>query len=199
LVTLTSGTGGSVGQVRSGTALAQRLLAEWDQGRGCSKSEIERRVWHHGGAHGRRFDRFIRRTLGVATSQPSKQTNRIELLEAQLRRLGVAPEGAEVEEWEGQLQHGRDAAIASLRVWNDPTASFRAQTFALLFVTAWNSVALALLKWAGKEWRALDDDGHPILVEGREKAKETADLVTGALPGDRYRGLRRYRKPRQVS
>jgi hypothetical protein len=81
--------------------------------------------------------------------------------------------------------------MAALRVWNDPMATFRAQNFALLFVTAWNSVALALLQRAGREWRALDDDGHPILVEGREKAKETADLVAVALPGDRYRGLRR--------
>lgn len=51
--------------------LANRLLAEWDEGRGTSKSDIERREWGDGGAHGRRFDRFIRQTLGVATTKRS--------------------------------------------------------------------------------------------------------------------------------
>src|SRR5437016_5247255 len=171
-------------------ALAQELLAEWDQGRGSSKSEIERRVWNDGGAHGRRFDRFIRQTLGVATSHPSRQTNRIETLEAQLRRLGVAPVGAELEEWEAQLQHGRNAAVAALRVWNDPVATFRTQNFALLFVTSWNSIALALLQREGREWQALDEDGQPVMIGGREKAQETGDLVAQALPDDRHRGLR---------
>jgi hypothetical protein len=172
-------------------ALAQELLAEWDEGRGTSKSEIERRVWNDGGAHGRRLDRFIRQTLGVATNRPSNQTNRIEVLEAQLRRLGVAPEGAVVDEWEAQLQHGRHAAIAALRVWNDPTVTFRTQNFALLLVTAWNSIALALLQRHGREWRALNEDGQPINIEGREKAKETWELISEALPGQRYQGLRR--------
>lgn len=121
--------------------------------------------------------------------RPSKQTNGIELLEAQLRRLGVAPEGAEVEEWEGRLQHGRNAAIAALGVWNDLRANFRAQNFALLRHCLEQRRVL-LLQRAGVEWRALDDDGHSILVDGREKAKETADLVAAAFPGDRYRGLR---------
>jgi hypothetical protein len=95
-----------------------------------------------------------------------------------------------VDEWEAQLQHGRNAALAALRVWNDPTASFRAQNFALLLVTAWNSVALALLQREGREWRALNDDGHPINVDGRDKARETGELIADALPGERSRGLR---------
>ena len=171
--------------------LAQELLAEWDEGRGTSKSEIERRVWQDGGAHGRRFDRFIRQNLGVSTTHPSKQTDRIEVLEGQLRRLGVAPDGVVLDDWESQLQHGRNAALSALRVWNDPTATFRTQNFALLFVTAWNSVALALLLRDGGEWRALTEDGAPLLIDGREKAKEPSELVAAALPGSRYEGLRR--------
>ena len=135
---------------------ATRLLAEWDEGSGTSKSEIERREWGDGGAHGRRFDRFIRQTLGVATTKPSRQTDRIGDLEAQLRRLGYTPDGRVLDEWEQQLDHGRHAALGALRAWNDPTATFRTETFALLFVTAWNSVALALLQHAGEEWRDLD-------------------------------------------
>lgn len=172
-------------------ALAQKLLAEWDEGRGTSKSEIERRVWSDGGAHGRRFDRFIRQNLGVATNHPSKQSSRIEVLEGQLRRLGMAPDGVEVDEWESQLQHGRNAALSGLRVWNDPTATFRSQNFALLFVTAWNSAALALLLREGGEWRALNDAGAPVLIDGRERAKEPGELIATALPGNRYEGLRR--------
>lgn len=171
--------------------LAQGLLAEWDEGRGTSKSEIERRVWNDGGAHGRRFDRFIRQNLGVSTTHPSKQTDRIGVLEGQLRRLGVAPDGVVLDDWESQLQHGRNAAISALRTWNDPTATFRTQNFALLFVTAWNSVALALLLRDGGEWRTLTEDGAPVLIDGREKAKEPGELVAAALPGSRYEGLRR--------
>jgi hypothetical protein len=170
-------------------ALAEGVLAEWAQGRGTSKSEIERRVWGDGGAHGRRFDRFIRQTLGISTNRPSKQTDRIALLEGQLHRLGVTPRGGKLEEWETQLHHGRHAALAALRTWNDPTASFRTETFALLLVAAWNSVAIALLQRTNREWRDLDEAGQPKLTDGRERARETGELVVSALPGDRYLGL----------
>lgn len=171
--------------------LATRLLAEWDEGRGTSKSEIERREWDDGGAHGRRFDRFIRQTLGVATSKPSRQTDRIADLEAQLRRHGLVPDGRDLDEWEQQLDHGRHAALAALRVWNDPTATFRTESFALLFVTAWNSIALAALQRAGENWRDLDESGAPRVVDGRERALETAELIALTFDGDRYLGLRR--------
>lgn len=171
--------------------VATRLLAEWDEGRGTSKSEIERREWRDGGAHGRRFDRFIRQTLGVATTTPSRQTDRIADLEAQLRRHGLVPDGRDLNEWEQQLDHGRQAALAGLRVWNDPTATFRTESFALLFVTAWNSVALAALQQAGEEWRDLDESGAPHVVDGRERALETPELIALAFDGDRHLGLRR--------
>lgn len=173
------------------TELATRLLTEWDEGRGTSKSEIERREWDDGGAHGRRFDRFIRQTLGVATSKRSRQTDRIADLESQLRRLGLAPDGRVLDEWEQQLDHGRHAALGALRAWNDPTATFRTETFALLFVTAWNSVALAQLQQAGEEWRDRDESGKPRMVNGRERALETGELVASALGGDRHAGMRR--------
>lgn len=171
--------------------LAMRLLAEWDEGRGTSKSEIERRVWDDGGAHGRRFDRFIRQTLGVATTKQSKQTDRIALLESQLRGLGVAPVGRDLEEWELQLDHGRHAALAALRVWNDPAATFRTETFALLFVTAWNSVSIAVLQRAGQEWRDLDDAGNPRAAGGQDRAMETLDVVAAAFSDYRLLPLRR--------
>lgn len=177
-------------EIETDVEKATRLLAEWDEGRGTSKSEIERREWGDGGAHGRRFDRFIRQTLGVATTKRSRQTDRIADLEAQLRRAGIVPEGRELEEWEHQLDHGRQSMLAALQVWNDPLATFRTENFALLFVTAWNSIALAILQQQGQEWRDLDERGNPRVVDGRERALETNALVGLAFEGDRYLGLR---------
>lgn len=179
------------GQEEADVELARELLAEWDEGRGASKSEIERRVWGDGGAHGRRFDRFIRQTLGIATNRPSKQSDRIASLESQLRRLGVAPIGVVAEDWEAQLQHGRHAAVAAIRAWNDPTASFRTETFALLFVAAWNSVAISVLQRSSGEWRELDGSGAPYLIDGRDRTKETGELISLAWAGPRHLGLRR--------
>ena len=170
--------------------LAERLLAEWDEGRGTSKSQLELREWNDGTSHGRRFDRFIRKTLGVPTTKRSKQSDRIEDLEGQLRRLGLLPIGARVEGWEPQLQHARNAALAALKTWNDPSATFRTGTFALLFVTAWNSLAIALLQQRDGEWRELDDEGNPTLFEGMERSRETLDLVRDAFPESDHRGLR---------
>lgn len=171
--------------------LARALLAEWNEGRGTSKSEIERREWGDGGAHGRRFDRFIRQALGVLTTQPSKQTGRIATLEAQLRRHGVTPAGEELADWEASVRHCCHAAMAALRAWNDPTASFRTESFALQFVAAWNGLAIAILQHTRIEWRDLDSNGAPVTFDGREKAKDTPELVSLAWPGTRHDPLRR--------
>jgi hypothetical protein len=171
--------------------LAESLLAEWDNGKGTSRSELERRVWGDGGAHGRRFDRFVRQTLGVATSQPSKQSGRITDLERQLRQLGVAPHGTVLSDWEMQLQHGRQALLAALRCWNDPVATFRTETFALPFVTAWNSLALAALQKDRAEWRELGAAGEPVTVKGVPRAAATTVLLERAFGESRHLGLRR--------
>lgn len=170
--------------------LAQSLLIEWDEGRGTSKSQIEIREWGDATSHGRRFDRFIRKTLGVQTSKRSKQSERLEDLERQIWQLGAVPIGAEPEDWPLQLQHSRKAALAALRVWNDPTAGFRAGAFSLLFVAAWNSLLIALLMRKGNEWRELKDDGTPELRDEEPKSLDTLVLLEEALPEDRFRGLR---------
>jgi hypothetical protein len=170
--------------------LAERLFAEWDGGAGTSKSELERRTWGDGKSHGRRFDRFVREHLGVSTAKPSKQTDRIHDLEQQVRSLGGHPTGADPSPSDVQLQQARSACLSALRVWNDPTAAFRTGTFSLLFVTAWNSVALAVLMRDGAEWRRLDDDGSPALKESAQQSLETIELVQRAFGGDGRRGLR---------
>lgn len=170
--------------------LAHRLYVEWDEGRGTSKSQIELREWGDATAHGRRFDRFIRKTLGFSTTKPSRQTDRIGELEAAIRRSGRVPPGAKPSRWEVQLQHARSAALAALRAWNDPTSVFRTGSFSLLLVTAWNSLAIAILQERKAEWRELDKSGQPTLFEGMEKSRDTLDLINEAFPGDASRGLR---------
>ena len=84
-------------------ALARRLLAEWDQGRGTAKRRIEREVWDDGRSHGRRFDRFISPTLGEPTTRPSRQSDRLEEITRQVRGLGELPIGGTPQPWERQL------------------------------------------------------------------------------------------------
>lgn len=170
--------------------LANKLRAAWDNGSGTSKSELERIHWSDGSSHGRRFDRFIRQTLGVETSRKSKQTDRIADLQAQVRGLGRSPVGIEPPAWEVQLLHARNACLSGLRVWNDPQERFRTGAFPLLFVTAWNSLAIAILQKRGDEWRKLDEDDEPLLVGNVEQAEDTMVLVGRAFGGPEHYGLR---------
>ena len=171
-------------------ALARKLYAEWDEGRGTSKSELERRYWGDGSSHGRRFDRFIRDHLGIQTAKRSKQTNRIEELERQVRSLGHHPVGIGPTTEETHLLQSRDACLLALRIWNDPTYSFRTGAFSLLFVTAWNNLALAMAMRKKIEWRELDKTGAPILIDGMEKPRSTDDLINSVLSSEQYKGLK---------
>lgn len=170
--------------------LAHELLAAWDDGRGISKSELERKHWNDGSSHGRHFDRFIRQTIGIETARKSKQTDRIADLEAQVRGLGRSPAGAEPSPWEVQLLHARDACLSGLRVWNDPQEPFRTGTFSLLFVTAWNSLAIALLQKDGAEWRQLEADGSAVFRNGVEQSDDTMALIQRAFGDAMDYGLR---------
>lgn len=170
--------------------LAESLLARWDWGTGESKSELEREVWDDGSSHGRRFDRFIFRALGISTKKSAKSTTQIEDLERQIRSLGAHPVTRVAADWELQLAHSRQSMLAALRLWNDPTASSRTGAFSLLLVTAWNALALARLQRDDREWRKLDDKGAPVLVDGVPQAIDTRDAIDLAFPGDGLRGIR---------
>lgn len=170
--------------------LALKLLDLWDNGRGISKSELERRTWEDGSSHGRRFDRFMRRTLQIETTGRARQTDLIEDLQTQVRSLGAQPVGTPAAEWETQLQQARASCLQALRVWNDPLSSFRTGAFSLLFVTAWNSLSLAVLQRGGEEWRKLDFDGQPTLFDGVEQSLDTLDLISRAFGGTPHRGMR---------
>lgn len=171
--------------------LAEALLAAWDEGRGTSKSQLEIETWSDATAHGRHFDRFIRSTLGVSTTRPSRQTTRIESLETQIRGLGQLPVGADSADSEVQTQHARAACLEAIRVWNDPATRFRTGAFSLLFVSAWNSLAIALLMRDEVEWRETDSSGKPrVDAKGVAFARDTSDLIGEAFPMDEQRGLR---------
>lgn len=170
--------------------LAEYLYKAWNQGQGVAKSELERRIWNDGKSHGRRFDRYILQHLGISTNKPSRQTDNISNLKRQVRSLGAHPIGDEPTEIEIQLQHSREACLSALRIWNDPTTTFRTGAFSLLFVTAWNSLALAKLQRDGIEWRKMDPQGQPIIRDGVEQALATDKLIHRAFSdGDHY-GLR---------
>lgn len=171
-------------------ALAESLMTRWNWGKGESKSELEREVWGDGSSHGRRFDRFIFRSLGISTKKQAKSTTQIEELERQVRSLGGHPITRTAEEWEIQLAHSRESMLAALRVWNDPAANFRSGAFSLLLVTAWNALALARLQRDGREWRKLDERGIPVAIEGTHQAIDTRDAIALAFPGDVSRGIR---------
>ena len=170
--------------------LARELLALWDNGDGISKSQLERQTWGDGSSHGRRFDRFIRSTLNVETSRRSRQTDRIAELEAQILSLGSLPSGADRVGWQVQLQQARASCLEALRIWNDPTSAFRTGAFSLLFVTAWNSLALAVLQREGREWRRLDPAGEPDSVDGAERSLDTRELIERSFAGADFRGIR---------
>ena len=176
--------------IENDQALASRLHAEWDHGRGTSKSAIERRTWNDGRSHGRRFDRFILKHLGINTSRQSNQSGRIKDLESQVRSLGRHPVGTEPSEVERQLIQSREACLAALRVWNDPVASFRTGSFSLLFVAAWNSLLLALTIRDDIEWRELNDDGTPLATDGLEHSVGTLELLNRTLQGADLHGTR---------
>lgn len=176
--------------VESDKDLASRLYAEWDHGRGTSKSALERRTWNDGRSHGRRFDRFILTHLGINTTSRSKQTDRINDLESQVRSLGRHPVGTEPTREQIQLVQSREACLSALRIWNDPTGLFRTGAFSLLFVTAWNSLLLALALRDGVEWRDLREDGTPVESNGTVHAISTRALLGRTLRGSHWHGTR---------
>ncbi len=68
---------------------------------------------------------------------------------------------------------------------------FRTGAFSLLFVTAWNSLAIAIVQRAKGEWRKVNEDGSIKLTRaGAEQSRETSDLIGEAFPGLENAGLR---------
>ena len=50
------------------------------------------------------------------------------------------------------LARAREAALAALRVYNDPSAGFRTETFIVLMVIAWNALLQGILERLGLDY-----------------------------------------------
>lgn len=116
-------------------ALASEMLSRWEKGE--SKSRLEVEYWDDATSHGKAFSAYVRKWLDVETERTSAQSERIAKLEEKLRVHGVAPNDSESVSEDYQLVAAcREAALAAVRVYNDPTAGFRTETFAVLMIIA---------------------------------------------------------------
>jgi len=163
-------------------ALASELLSRWEKGE--SKSRLEVEYWDDATSHGKAFSTYVRKWLDVETERTSAQSARIADLEEKLRLHGVSPDdpGSLGEDYQ-LVAACREAALAALRVYNDPTAGFRTETFAVLMIIAWNSLCQAMLQRRDIDYFEYDDAGEPVLIDGRPKVRDTPWLVAQALDG----------------
>ena len=169
--------------------LATEMHERWQRGEPKSRLEIE--YWGRSTAHGKAFSGYVRRWLGIETERRSSQSVRIAQLEALLRANGISPtEGGELAEEYRLLAKSRESALAAVRVYNDPDAGFRTETFIVLMVIAWNSLLQAMLERSSVDYYERDETGAPVVVGGREKVVGTWGLVQLALGGGEYRAVR---------
>ena len=169
--------------------LATEMHNRWKNGDPKSRLEIE--YWDNATAHGKAFTAYVKRWLGVETERQSSQSARIAELEALLRANGVSPtEAGDLAEEYRLLAKSREAALAAVRVYNDPLAVFRTETFIMLMVAAWNSLFQAVLERARADYYERDEQGAQILMEGRAKVLGTWQLVQRALADNEYRDVR---------
>ena len=112
-------------------------------------------------------------------------------LEALLRANGISPsEAGDLAEEYRLLAKSREAALAAVRVYNDPLAGFRTETFIVLMVVAWNSLLQALLERSRVDYYERDENGAQILIGDRAKVLDTRQLAELALAGDEHRPVR---------
>jgi hypothetical protein len=170
---------------------AEEMYSRWLAGE--AKSQLEIAYWNDATSHGKRFTAYVRRWLGVETERRSEQTERIRRLEALLRVNGIAPTDAgDLAEEHRLVAKARESALAAVRVYNDPAAGFRSETFIVLMVIAWNSLFQAILERDGIDYYVRDPAGHQVLINERAKVLDTGQLAARAVPGDglRQRGIR---------
>lgn len=170
-------------------SVAADMYARWEAGE--SKSSLEIEVWSDATSHGKRFTAYVRRWLGRETERKSGQTEQIERLESLLRVHGISPTDAgDLDEEYRLLAKAREAALAAIRVYNDPLAGFRTETFIVLMVIAWNSLFQAMLEQEGTDYYERDDLGKQLLIDGRPRVRDTWELVKLALPGHEKQAVR---------
>lgn len=170
-------------------ALATELYERWSDGE--KKSPLEVEYFSNATSHGKFFSGYVKKWLGVETENRSTQTEQIERLEALLRVNGISPtEAGDLAEEYRLLAKGRESALAALRIYNDPLAGFRTESFIVLMIIAWNSLMQAMLERERVDYHERDKTGRVLEVDGRGKVKDTAELMELALKGDGLRPVR---------
>ncbi len=169
--------------------LAREMYERWKLGE--PKSRLEHEYWDNTTSHGKAFTSYIKRWLDLGTEKKSPQTEYIEHLETRLRALGVEPvPGEDLDEEHRLLASARESAVAALRIYNDPGAGFRTQTFIVLMIIAWNSLLQAILERDGLDYFEKDNDGETVSQDGRPKVLDTWTLISEALGKEQYRAVR---------
>ncbi|MHB1488087.1 MAG: DUF3644 domain-containing protein [Acidimicrobiales bacterium] len=77
-----------------------------------------------------------------------------------MRANGIAPtEAGDLAEEHRLVAKARESALAAVRVYNDPAAGFRTETFIVLMVIAWNSLFQAILERDSLDYYVRDPNG----------------------------------------
>lgn len=164
-------------------AIAAEMYARWEGGEPKSPLEIE--YWGNATSHGKAFTSYVRKWLGRETERKSGQTEEIERLQSLLRVHGISPtEAGDLAEEFRLLAKARESALAAVRVYNDPLAGFRTETFIVLMVIGWNSLLQAILEVSGTDYFVRDDKDQQVLVDARPKVMETRELINMVFKAD---------------
>lgn len=165
------------------------MYERWRSGE--SKSQLEIEYWDNPTAHGKVFTNYIKRWLGHQTEKESSQTVQIARLEALLRVNGISPTMAgDLAEEYRLLAKSRESALAAVRVYNDPMAGYRTDTFIVLMIIAWNSLLQAILERTQVDYYERDQNGSQILINDRPKVLDTVKLIDMVLVGREYQPVR---------
>jgi Protein of unknown function (DUF3644) len=169
--------------------LARELYDRWTAGE--KKSPLEVEYFGKPASHGKYFSGFIKKWLGLQTETRSAQSEHVAKLEAMLRAHGISPTDAgDLAEEYRLLAKSRESALAAIRIYNDPGAGFRSETFIVLMIIAWNSLLQAILERDSIDYYRRDEGGRVVEIAGRGRVKDTAELIELALPDDSQRPTR---------
>jgi len=168
--------------------IATEMYERWQNGE--KKSFLEAEYWNNTTAHSKAFTSYVTKWLGHKTEKQSKQSARIVELEAHLRVNGISPtKASDLPEEYRLLAKSRESAFAALRVYNDPQAKFRTETFIILMVVAWNSLLQAILEHSGIDYHERDKKGAQRLLGDHAKVLSTRELFKKALNEDKYHSV----------
>jgi hypothetical protein len=141
-------------------------------------------------SHGKFFTSYVKKWTGLDTEGRSPQAQHIEKLEELLRAHGISTsEAGDLREEFRLVAKSRESALAALRIYNDPLAGFRTESFIVLMIIAWNSLLQAMLERDGVDYYVRGSDGRVVEFDGRGKVKDTGALIEMALREDSRRAM----------